>query len=862
MTRRLFHFVLLTLLSVLSVALASNAFATPEAHILRIDPRAGIKDGKPTLTTVVEVVQFKRLSDALQPCANATGAATLSCWSDQLEKAGALWEPFPFPEQNAHLLVKVSGEDQLTKFVDKTPWGKSKDPNVGTAWLVAVDSSSSMGARFGDARAIAHEFIEQMQPNDLMDLMFFDDVQVVRDTTWKTFKQRADLGNALNDFKSTSLSHGRDRALFSEIKSMTVDAFGSLGNSDQPATVPLHQAMVVLSNGAGRGDPESASPSADLFHQYLDRGRFPEDNTSLPKTPLPVVSVWLPNSASLTESIYRNNEAQFMQSLANPEIGGFFDIVQEGQGDKKAKTIIGLVRSRFNAMWLVHWTMSCINPSVEQTFNLVFENTHPTIAPDGTFRDVPIGIDPTQWPLDVDVARTLKAAQSAPLYPGGQFSVYGDFCWGGDKQRAEAYFIPAGTRSVAQANTRDPEVAKKAMRELQAEHMLGAAVATGDGFATFVVPDDDKVLDGAGDNVVARLVVYDNKAHRASAVDNKSVLTLKATKKPLSAPLIAGIAGLLVVIVLLSIVLVRGGGGGRRRAAITPPPVGYGAMPAGYGPAPGSGASGGYGPMAPHSTGASPGGYGTGAQGGGLPGSYAPAVQGGAPPGYGGPGTGYAMPPADPLAATSALPSADPPVGPQGFMHAPAPMPAPHAAGPRDSAQSAMPNSPIVQVRCPSCGMTTMATPGQPSVCFSCGQPLPFDVTKASAGAQPQGVPPTGALGAQPLVPPTNPYGATPFAATGATLRGTHTQFTIRAGSEVRVGRDPAQCSLFLAEPRVSGVHATLKFDSSLLVVRDENSNNGTWVSGIRVQPGVWTPVPAGSSLRFGPLEFNVQLDG
>jgi hypothetical protein len=620
--------------------------------------------------------------------------------------------------------------------------------------------------------------------------------------------------------------------------------------------------MVVLSNGAGRGDPESASPSADLFHQYLDRGRFPEDNTSLAKTPLPVVSVWLPNSASLTESIYRNNEAQFMQSLANPEIGGFFDIVQEGQGDKKAKTIIGLVRSRFNAMWLVHWTMSCINPSVEQTFNLVFENTHPTIAPDGTFRDVPIGIDPTQWPLDVDVARTLKAAQSAPLYPGGQFSVYGDFCWGGDKQRAEAYFIPAGTRSVAQANTRDPEVAKKAMRELQAEHMLGAAVATGDGFATFVVPDDDKVLDGAGDNVVARLVVYDNKAHRASAVDNKSVLTLKATKKPLSAPLIAGIAGLLVVIVLLSIVLVRGGGGGRRRAAITPPPVGYGAMPAGYGPAPGSGASGGYGPMAPHSTGASHGGYGTGAQGGGLPGSYAPAVQGGAPPGYGGPGTGYAMPPADPLAATSALPSADPPVGPQGFMHAPAPMPAPHAAGPRDSAQSAMPNSPIVQVRCPSCGMTTMATPGQPSVCFSCGQPLPFDVTKASAGAQPQGVPPTGALGAQPLVPPTNPYGATPFAATGATLRGTHTQFTIRAGSEVRVGRDPAQCSVFLAEPRVSGVHATLKFDSSLLVVRDENSNNGTWVSGIRVQPGVWTPVPAGSSLRFGPLEFNVQLDG
>ena len=77
----------------------------------------------------------------------------------------------------------------------------------------------------------------------------------------------------------------------------------------------------------------------------------------------------------------------------------------------------------------------------------------------------------------------------------------------------------------------------------------------------------------------------------------------------------------------------------------------------------------------------------------------------------------------------------------------------------------------------------------------------------------------------------------------------------------MRVGRDPGQCSVFLAEPRVSGVHATLKFEGGLLAVRDENSNNGTWVSGARIAPGVWTPVPAGTPLRFGPLEFSVQLD-
>jgi hypothetical protein len=690
-----------------------TASAAPEAHILRIDPSTGLKDGKPLLTTVVEVVQFNRLSDVLAPCAGVTGAATMNCWSEQLEKPGKLFSSFPFPEQNAHFLVKVSGEDQLTKFADKTQWGKAQNqPKVGTAWLVAVDSSSAMGGRFGDARAIAHELIEQMQPNDLLDLMFFDDVQVVTDTKWMTYKQRADLGNALNAFKSTSPSHGRDRALFSQIKTMTQDAFGSLGNSDQPDSVPLHQAMVVLSNGTGRGDPESASPSADVFHQYLNQGRFPQDNTSLPKTPLPVISIWLPNPSSLTENIYRNNEAQFMQSLANPEIGGFFDIVQEGQGNAKAKTISDLVRARFNAMWLIHWTMSCINSSVEQTFNLVFENTKPAILPDGTFKDVPIGMDPTQWPLDVDVAKTQKAAQDNPLYPGGQFTVYGDFCWSGDKTRGESYFIPAGTQpDPSTTNSRDPEVAKKAMQQLQAEHMLGTATAAGDTYVTFTVPDDDKVLEGAGDNAVARLVVYDNKAHRASAIDAKTVLSLKATKKPLSLPLIGGIAGLLVVIILLVMVLLRGGGGGKKRGGGTPPP----AAPPGYGAPPG-------------------GGY------GGPPGYGAPPQGYGGPPPPGGGGGYRAQSPAygtpDPMGQTAAAPGALPPMGgvPMGGVSmggVPSQplfaMPAqpPPGTAPLAAVDSAAGPAPIVRVPCPACGVVAMVTPGQPSVCFSCGQPIP-----------------------------------------------------------------------------------------------------------------------------------------
>lgn len=167
MVRRLSLF-LLPLLIAVGFLPARHAHAAPEAHILRIDPRAGLQNGKPILTTVIEVIQFKRLSDVLQPCSGVVGANTLSCWSEQLEKPGALWDPFPFPEQNAHFFVKVAGEDQLTKFIDKTQWGKAQNqPNVGTAWLVAVDAASSMGSRFGDARTIAHEFIEQMQPGDL-----------------------------------------------------------------------------------------------------------------------------------------------------------------------------------------------------------------------------------------------------------------------------------------------------------------------------------------------------------------------------------------------------------------------------------------------------------------------------------------------------------------------------------------------------------------------------------------------------------------------------------------------------------------------------------------------------------------------
>ena len=117
----------------------------------------------------------------------------------------------------------------------------------------------------------------------------------------------------------------------------------------------------------------------------------------------------------------------------------------------------------------------------------------------------------------------------------------------------------------------------------------------------------------------------------------------------------------------------------------------------------------------------------------------------------------------------------------------------------------------------------------------------------------------TGALAAPPLAPPPNPYGAPQ--AQSAIISGAAGTFAIRPGSDVKVGRDPAQCPVTLTEPRVSGVHATLKFDGGQLFVRDEGSNNGTVVGGARIPPATWTPVPAGSSLKFGPIEFTVRLE-
>jgi hypothetical protein len=324
-----------------------------------------------------------------------------------------------------------------------------------------------------------------------------------------------------------------------------------------------------------------------VFHQFVTKGRFPEENTSAPKTPLPVISIWFPTGGSLVNDAYRNNDQQFMSELSNPEIGGFFDIVRDGQGEAKGKTIISLVKARYNAMYIVKWRLSCLNPSVEQTFDLEFPGTQPQMKGDATFKEVPIGVDPTQWPLDVDVAKTKAEAEANPVHPDGILKVYGNFCWGGDTKRAEAYFIPAGSKPDPNASSSDLVAVKNAQKNLIAQNMHSSAVEANDSFVTFKVPDEEAVLEGSGDNAVARVLIYDNEAHRASGHDEKTILTLKATKKPFNILMILGIAGGVIVILLLLVVLMRGGGKGKRSRGAPPPPMGP--PPGGGYPPPGGG---------------------------------------------------------------------------------------------------------------------------------------------------------------------------------------------------------------------------------------------------------------------------------
>src|SRR5689334_7740661 len=304
--------------AVLATALCvtGTSLAAPQARVLRVDPRAAQQNGNPVLTTVVEVSQTKRISDATAGCAALTGNAQLDCMSTALQQPFALYTPFPFPASNAIFTVTIEGADFPAKYVSHASWGESQQqPGVGTAWLILVDADKRMSRGFEDARQVAQQFVASLGPNDIVDIMFFNDRQVVKDSKWLAGAQKTGAAFIAAN-PETYPSSGRNRSLLTIIKTAATDGFGSLGNVGEGVKVPLHQAMVVLSSGFGGTDPATTGPGAMQLSQYLTNGRFPEENTALPKSPVPVVSVYFPPK---TFDEFRQNSLEFMQNLANTE---------------------------------------------------------------------------------------------------------------------------------------------------------------------------------------------------------------------------------------------------------------------------------------------------------------------------------------------------------------------------------------------------------------------------------------------------------------------------------------------------------------------------------------------------------------
>jgi hypothetical protein len=692
---------------------APFASAAPEARILRIDPRAAQQNNSPVLTTVVEVSESKRLSEAIAPCAGMTGNGQLDCMSQQLERPGALFRPFSFPTATALFTVTVDGSDVPAKLVSTASWGESQQqPGVGTAWLILIDADKRMGSGFADAKRIAQQFVTSLGPNDIVNLMFFNDRQVVKDSRWLPAGQAARAQAFIQSVADSYASSGRNRSLLTIVKNAVTDGFKSLGNVGDDVKVPLHQAMVLLSSGFGGADPSTSGPGALELQKYLTQGRFPEDNTALPKAPVPVISLYFPHA---TYQEFKMNSLEFMQNLANIEYGGFFSVVQDG-GGSRAGQIVNAVRARFSKMHIVKWRVSCLAPSITQSFKLNF--TDGKAVGDNSFKDVPIGIDPTSWPLDVNLEYSAEmATRAGGVYPGGSFKVYGEFCWGGDASRAEVYFLPAGQQPPTALAGTDVERAKRTQQQLIAMGMKGTTLEASNAFARFEAPDKDTILHGSGDQAVVRVVLYDNRAHRTSGVTAANIIQLKGTTAPLPLLWILGGSFGIVVILLLVVVIVRSGGKKR----------------------PGSASQG----------------------------HLAPVVAG---------------------------PAASP---------------------------AYMPQPPVYQ-----------PPPQQPPQ----GGAAPVNYGAPAPQAAPQGP------------------------VSSATLHGSAGTFTILNGQELRAGRDPAQCGIVLNEPRVSSVHATLKLDMGQLLIKDENSNNGTLVNNGRLTPGVWSPVPPGSLLRLGPVELSVRL--
>src|SRR5690606_20508619 len=144
-----------------------------------------------------------------------------------------------------------------------------RDPGVGTAWLIIVDADDRMDKALDEANAVAARLVDTLGPNDLVNLIYVSDRQVLADTKWLDRSQLDKARKVIKEHDDTIRSQGRTRPLLDLIQGAASDSFRSLGSSAEGKKAPLHQAMVVISTGYGGGDPSTTGPGAAKLSEYF-----------------------------------------------------------------------------------------------------------------------------------------------------------------------------------------------------------------------------------------------------------------------------------------------------------------------------------------------------------------------------------------------------------------------------------------------------------------------------------------------------------------------------------------------------------------------------------------------------------------
>lgn len=514
----------------ISLLLPAVALATPAAKILRVDPETVTSSGAPVLTTILDLSDARRISEVTGHCAGLTGTEALNCESDALEAPLALYRPYKLPTEQTLLTIRIDGEEFPAKLESVTRFGDTvHEPGIGTAWLIVLDADERGKPGFQELHRVASAFVSALAATDLVNVVVLGEKQVIGDSGWKTQSGRDAAEAILGRTREVVKSRDRTRPLLTLLKQTIQDAFRTL-SPPSGMRLPLHQAVLVLSSGYGGGDPATTGPGAAELSRYLTAGRFGEVDALLPKLPLPTIAIMTPPTGYAEHAQLASD---FMRNLANPEIGGFFSVVQKGQA-ARAPRIVDAVRARFASLLVARFRLACVGSTLTQSLSLIFPGADPPVVGDSSFKDVPLGFDPASWPLDVDLATTRREIDAAGgLFPGSTFKVFGQFCWGGDLSRPEVYFLPPGETLPDSLQTSGSASYEDVRKRLIALDMRSPAVAANEAFAEFRVPDTDRILHGSGERQAARFVIVDRKAKRSSGLTAGTAIEVKAMKRPI-----------------------------------------------------------------------------------------------------------------------------------------------------------------------------------------------------------------------------------------------------------------------------------------------------------------------------------------